>query len=94
MTDSIELYDLSAKPSTWESVPGLKLMVPMAGIFGSLVKQFDENGCSAMFISIPNRKVMECNGNYTWSPYSVMDFSNSFSKLAVVDASFVGGTII
>jgi hypothetical protein len=66
----------------------------MAGIFGSLVKQFDENGCSAMFISIPNRKVMECNGNNTWSFNFLNDFSNSFSKLAVVDASLVGGTII
>jgi hypothetical protein len=95
VTDSIELYDLSAKPNTWESIPGLILLSPLSGICGSLVKQFDENGCSAMFISIWETKVMVCNdGNYTWSTYNLGINGISCSKLALVDASFVGGTII
>ncbi len=93
-TASIEFYNLSTRPNAWESVAGLSFQFPLAGIMGYLVRQFDVNVCSAMFISIDTKLVTVCTGNYEWSYYALSDYADSWSRLAVVDASFCGGSKI
>jgi hypothetical protein len=92
-TASIEFYDLTTRPGAWESVAGLAFTMPLQVITGSLVKQFDVDVCSAMFISTNPKAVTVCSGNYTWSSYSLSDHTSP-SKLAVVDASFLAGSKI
>ena len=93
-TATIELYDLSLRPAAWETITGLSLGIPFPGVRGSLVKVFDVNICSAMFISADLKTVRVCSGNYSWSNYFVSNYLYSSAKLAIVDASFLGGNTI
>jgi hypothetical protein len=86
---SIELYDLTLRPTAWEVWTGVSIPVVIGRLLGSVVMRFDDDYCNAMIISQSAKMVLECTGNHQWSQF---DISSSIvtgqKKLAKIDANF------
>ena len=90
-TASIEFYDLTLRPNSWESITNLSLGTAFNFIMGSVVTSFDIGYCDAMIQSSENGLMLICSGNYTWTSYSQGFYPSGNSRLALVDASMFGG---
>jgi hypothetical protein len=86
-TDStIEFYDLTSRPSTWEMVTGIALPAPSQKI-GSVVLRFDNGDCEALIISSGTGKMHVCSGNYQWRTYTMTKNPLGSKEWVAVDAS-------
>jgi hypothetical protein len=95
-TASIEFYDLTLRPSSWESVAGVSLGASVDYIMGSVVKAFDIGHCDLMLQSSSRGFMLTCTGNYTWKVHRKELYPNGLypdgrGNLALVDASMFGG---
>ena len=92
-TNTIEFYDLTSRPTSWEIIPGVILPVAIGGIFGSKITVFDEGICEAFFISSGGIGFI-CSGNYTWSYSAVPNVQWGALYFPVVDANLLGGDTV
>ena len=91
-TQTIEFYDMTLRPASWESVPGLSLPLIMDKVLGFKVLAFDVNFCDAMMFSNLDRMII-CSGNYNWTSFTPVGYRPAtITKFAVMDASMFGGT--
>jgi hypothetical protein len=85
---SIEFYDLTFQPTSWEIVPGISLPTAMGTIVGSVIMKLDDNLCDARIISKTTLKMHQCTGNYEWNTF---DFSSIITKgvkkMAIADTN-------
>ena len=92
-TQTIEFYDMTLRPASWELVPGLSLPLNMPRVLGSKVLAFDVNFCDAMMFSAVLDQMVICSGNYNWTSLKPVGYRQlTVTKFAVVDASMFGGT--
>jgi hypothetical protein len=86
---TIELYDMTLRPASWESLPGWN----MEKILGTLILSFDVHFCDAMVFQAIGDLMFICSGNYTWKSFKPVGYLPfTITKFAVVDASMFGGT--
>ena len=88
-TNTIEFYDLSMMPNSWEFIPGVILPQPML-VRGWKITIFDEGICEAFFIGY-DANCLICTGNYTWTSGNVPSFQWGNVFFPVVDANVMGG---
>ena len=91
-TKSIEFYDLTLKPNSWEVVPGIALP-GVASLIGWMIHIFDEGICEVFVLSALGTGYT-CTGNYTWSSADVQAFHPGRIHLPVVDANLLGGDTV
>ena len=91
-TDTIEFYDLTLMPSTWEFLPGMSMPGCGGTIYGGIVTKFDEGICEAFFIN--NAHGCVCSGNYSWTSGPLTQFRGGFLYFPVIDANLVGGDTV
>ena len=92
-TTTIEFYDLTLRPNSWESVPLLILPLKMERLLGYQILAFDVNFCDAMMFSSVVDKMLICSGNYNWTSFTPVGYRlSTITKFATVDASMFGGT--
>jgi hypothetical protein len=92
LTNTIEFYDLTLKPGSWEFMPGITFPQSVEFI-GWKITVFDEGICEAFFID-RNGKGFVCTGNYTWTSNFLPSYQNGFYVYPVVDANLVGGDTV
>jgi hypothetical protein len=92
-TDTIEFYDMTRKPTTWENVNGIRLPVATDKLFGWKISLFDEGICEALLFNYQGNSYT-CSGNYTWIYYKVPGYVYSKTHLPIVDANLLGGDTI
>ena len=86
---SIEFYDLTLRPSTWEVWTGVSIPVAIGKMLGSVVLRFDDDYCNAMIISLTAQMVLECIGNHQWSQFNISTtLIKGSKKMAKIDANF------
>ncbi len=83
---SIEFYDLTLQPPSWESVSGISLPTALGRIHGSVVMSMDNQFCDVMLISNTTGKLHQCSGNYQWTGYDI-PLTKGLKKMAIVDAN-------
>ena len=83
---SIEFYDLTLQPASWEVVSGIRLPTAMGRIQGSVVMKMDDHLCDVMLISNTTGKLHQCSGNYQWTSYEI-PLTKGLKKMAIVDAN-------
>ncbi len=87
--NSIELYDLTLRPSTWEVWTGISMPVIVGNMLASVVMRFDDDYCNAMIISQSAKKILECTRNHQWTQYDISSkIVQGPKKMAIVDANF------
>ena len=92
-TTTIEFYDLTLRPTSWEWVLGLSLPLNMERVLGYKILAFDVNFCDAMMFSAVIDKMVICSGNYNWTSFTPVGYRpTTVTKFATVDASMFGGT--
>jgi len=85
---SIELYDLTRRPTTWEVWTGVSIPVTVGFMMGSVVMRFDDDYCNVMIISLSAKMVLQCNGNHQWSQNGIsMTITKGNKKMAKIDAN-------
>ena len=92
-TNTIEFYDLTLKPDSWEFLPGITLPANGGIILGGKITVFDEGICEAFFISSEGKGYV-CTGNYSWTSNFVNPMRGGSKFYPVVDANLVGGDIV
>ena len=93
-TNTIEFYDLTLKPTAWETFKGIILPFLVGPIYGSKITIFDEGICDAYFIN-DRGNVYICSGNYTWIYNGIQNVDVSGQHyFPVVDANLMGGDVI
>ena len=86
---SIEFYDLTIRPATWEIWTGVTFPNFVGRMLGSVVMRFDDDYCNAMIISASSKLILECNGNHHWTWFDISKtIVNGLKKTAKVDANF------
>ena len=86
---SIELYDLTQRPATWEVWTGISIPILIGRLLGSAVMRFDVDYCNAMIISQSAKMVIECTGNHKWNQYDIsLSMVTGQKKVAKIDANF------
>ena len=83
---SIEFYDLTIQPTSWEVVFGISLPTAMGRIQGSVVMKMDDHLCDVMLISNTTGKLHQCSENYQWTDYEI-PLTKGLKKMAIVDAN-------
>ena len=87
--NSIELYDLTRRPATWEVWTGVSMPVAVGKMLGSVVLRFDDDYCNAMIISYSAKMVLQCTGNHQWNQYDISTtIVKGIKKMAKIDANF------
>ncbi len=85
---TIELYDMTLRPSSWETLSGIILPTVFGAIKGALAMSLDDNLCDVMVISDYTRKMYQCSGNYQWTSYDLsLNLPKGLKQMAVIDAS-------
>ena len=85
---TIELYDMTLRPSFWESLSGISLPTVLGQVRGTLVMKLDDNLCDAIIISNTTGKMHQCSGNYQWTDYDIsLYIPKGLKKMAIIDAS-------
>ena len=92
-TSTIEFYDLTLMPDSWEFLPGISLPGTVGPILGGIVTRFDEGVCEAFFINV-NGQGCVCSGNYSWTANNVTPFRGGVLYFPVVDANVLGGDTV
>ena len=92
---TIEFYDLTLRPNSWETLPGITMPVITGSpiMIGGMFNIFDKGICEAFVISYAGIRYV-CSGNYTWSKGTVPNFDSSKTQLSVVDANLLGGETV
>ena len=72
-TNTIEFYDLTLKPASWEFIPGIILPANGGIIEGWKITVFDEGICEAFFLNNEGKGYV-CTGNYSWTSNFVTPF--------------------
>jgi hypothetical protein len=86
---SIELYDLTLRPSKWEVWNGVGFPIVIGRILGSVVIRFDDDYCNAMIISLTAKMILECTGNHQWNMFDISTtITKGSKKMTAVDANF------
>ena len=95
-TNSIELYDLTLRPSSWETIPEIPSPLPVGPIYGSKITIFDEGICEAFFLRAADGISFICKGNYTWIALKVpnVHFEGGPFIFPTVDANILGGDLV
>ena len=89
ITNTIESYDLTLRPTSWETLPEIPLPVPIEHIYGSKITTFDEGLCEAYIINSGAAGFI-CSGNYTWSYYRIANVQREgFPFFPVLDAKIL-----
>jgi hypothetical protein len=89
LLNSIELYDLTLRPATWEVWTGVSIPVIIGRLLGSVVMRFDDDYCNAMIISQSAKMVIECIGNHQWNQFDIsLSMVTGQKKVAKIDANF------
>jgi len=89
LLNSIEMYDLTLRPSKWEVWTGVSIPVPVGLILGSVVLRFDDDYCNAMLISISAKMVLQCTGNHQWNQFDISStIVTGVKKMTKIDANF------
>ncbi len=91
-TNTIEFYDLTLMPSSWEFIPGITLNQPRQ-LVGWKITVFDVGKCEAFFLGVGGIGSI-CTGNYSWSNVAVNTFNWGALFYPVVDANLVGGDTV
>jgi hypothetical protein len=87
--NTIELYDLTLQPATWEIWTGVGMPVNVGYLMGSIVIRFDDDYCSAMMISLSAKMVLECTGNHQWNLFDISStITKGYKKMAKINANF------
>ena len=89
-TSTIEFYDLTLMPASWEFLPGIVLPGTAGPMLGGIITAFDEGICEAFFIN-GNGQGYVCTGNYSWTANNVVPFRGGILYFPVIDANLVGG---
>jgi len=85
---SIEFYDVSLQPTSWESGSEISLPTAMGNIKASLVMKLDDNLCDIMLISNTTKRMHICKENYQWSDSDLSaHITKGWGKMAVLDAN-------
>ena len=53
----------------------------MGSLYGSVIMEYNEDGCNAMLVSSTNSKVYVCSGLYTWNSYTVSKVNGVMVKM-------------
>ena len=89
LLNSIELYDLTLWPASWEVWAGVSMPATVGYLLASVVIRFDDDHCNAMIISYSAKMVLQCTGNHQWSQFDISStIETGFKKMAKVDANF------
>ncbi len=89
LLNSIELYDLTLRPATWEVWTGVSIPVIIGRLLGSVVMRFDDDYCNAMIVSLSAKMVLQCTGNHQWSQFDISStITKGLKKMAKIDANF------
>jgi hypothetical protein len=87
-SSTIEFYDLTLLPTSWEIASGITLPTAMGRIKGSVVMKLDDNLCDVMLISNTTGRMHQCSGNYEWTEYNISsNLTRGWKKMAVIDAN-------
>jgi hypothetical protein len=92
-TDTIEFYDLTTRPASWENTAGLRLPQITSKLFGWKILMFDVGICE-VFLMNSQGIWYTCNGNYTWTFGNVPGYTYSKIYFPAVDANMFGGDAI
>jgi hypothetical protein len=85
---SIEFYDMTVQPTSWEVVSGISLPTAMGNIMGTVNMKLDNNLCDVVLISNTTRRLHQCLGNYHWSEYDIsVNVTKGWKKMALIDAN-------
>ena len=88
LLQSIELYDLTLRPASWEVWTGVSIPVVIGNLLGSVVMRFDDDYCSAMIISMSAKMVLQCSGNHKWKKFDISSsIASGMKKVATIDAN-------
>jgi hypothetical protein len=89
LLNSIELYDLTLRPATWEVWTGVSIPVIIGRLLGSVVMRFDDDYCNAMIVSLSAKMVLQCTGNHQWIQFDISStITKGLKKMAKIDANF------
>jgi hypothetical protein len=92
-TNTIEFYDLTLMPDSWEFLPGIALPGAAGAIMGGIITRFNEGMCEAFFIN-GNGQGYVCTGNYSWTSNNVVPLRGGVLYFTVVDANLLGGDTV
>ena len=88
LLQSIELYDLTRRPSKWEVWTGVSIPVTVGFLMGSVIMRFDDDYCNAMIISLSAGMVLQCNGNHQWIQIDISTrITKGDKKMAKIDSN-------
>jgi hypothetical protein len=92
-TDTIEFYDLTTRPNSWETIAGTRLPQTTSKIFGWKILKFDVAICEVFLINWQGTG-FTCTGNYSWTFGTVPGYIYSKFYLPAVDANLFGGETV
>ena len=88
LLQSIELYDLTRRPSKWEVWTGVSIPVTVGFLMGSVIMRFDDDYCNAMIISLSAKMILQCNGNHQWIQIDISTrITKGDKKMAKIDSN-------
>ncbi len=89
LLNSIELYDLTLRPASWEIWTGVSMPATVGYLMASVVIRFDDDYCNIMIISLSAKKILQCSGNHQWTQYDISTtIVKGIKKMAKIDANF------
>jgi hypothetical protein len=91
-TNTIEFYDLTLMPNSWEFIPRVILPQSMS-VRGMKITVFEEGICEAIILGSDGNCLI-CTGNYTWTSGNVPYFQWGNAFHPVIDANVVGGDTV
>ena len=87
-SSTIEFYDLTLQPLSWEIVSGISLPTAIGNIKGSVMMKLDEYLCDVMLISNITGRMHQCSGNYQWTDFDIsLNLTIGWKTMAVIDAN-------